>query len=485
MSTMELQKVPLENRTPEDWLKILGQRLDAQAQLVGVYEDYYAGRHPLAFATSKYREAFGALFSAFADNWCEIVVDAAAERLSVVGFRFGENADEDAWAIWQANKLDSKSVAAHTEAGKNGTAYLLVDPNEGGDLPRISVEHPAQCIVARDPETGLRLAALKRWEGEDGLLYATVYLPDALFKFQADVLIAGAETNWQVRAGDPGGPNPLAVVPMVPLENKPGLLTGGISDLRTAIPLQNAINKECSDMIVASEYGAYRQRVITGVEIPRDPDTGRVIGKVQIEAAMSRLWNFEEPTAQVHDLPQTDLANYVKAIDLLIQHLAAQTRTPPHYLLGQVVNVSGDALKAAEAGLVKKCREKILFFSDAWEEAMALALNASGRSDVTAAQCEVLWQDPEQIPVTQLADAAVKKATVGVPQPVLWRELGYTPEQIAEMTVLAAAEAKAKQEQQQQMFDQQQQRLEQQQQSRQQGQQGQPFKQGQPSGSAP
>ena len=35
------------------------------------------------------------------------------------------------------------------------------------------------------------------------------------------------------------------------------------------------------------------------------------------------------------DLAQTDLGNFVNAIEMFVQHLAAQTRTPPHYLLGR------------------------------------------------------------------------------------------------------------------------------------------------------
>ena len=78
-------------------------------------------------------------------------------------------------------------------------------------------------------------------------------------------------------------------------------------------------------------------------------------------------------------LPVTDLTNFTKAIEMFVLHLAAQTRTPPHYLLARMANASGDALKAAEAGLVSKCSGKILYFSDAWEEALALALRATGR----------------------------------------------------------------------------------------------------------
>jgi hypothetical protein len=127
---------------------------------------------------------------------------------------------------------------------------------------------------------------------------------------------------------------------------------------------------------------------------------------------------------------------------MLIQHLAAQTRTPPHYLLAKLVNTSGEALAVAEAGLVSKCRGKILFFSDAWEEALALALQAAGGA-VTAADCETLWANPERVSQAQLVDAAVKKKQLGIPLPVIWLELGYTPEQIEEMEQLEESASQA------------------------------------------
>jgi hypothetical protein len=422
-----------------DYLSVLNRRLDVQAMAVAIPEAYYNGHHPLQFATSKFKEAFGSLFSAFADNWCPIVVDAPVERLRVIGFRYGDDVSVDAWAIWQANALDVESVIAHTEAGKCGASYLLVDPN-GGD-PRITVEHAAQCIVMTDPgDRRKRLAALKRWQGDDGYIYATVYLPDGVYKFQSSTTaLAGLSegVRWQGRIGEPDVPNPFGVVPVVPILNTPTILGGGESDLKPAIPIQNAINKLCTDMLVASEFGAFRQRVLTGVEIPRDPETGRPLGRSEIVAAMSRLWTFESSDAKVYDLNPTDLSNFVRAVDMFKADLAAQTRTPPHYLLGQVVNASGDALKVAEAGLVSKCRRKILYFSDPWEEAMALALTATGRSDVVPSDVETMWSDPERTSLAELVDASVKKRTLGIPLEVIWLELGYTPDQISEMKRLA------------------------------------------------
>lgn len=429
----------VEERTPLDWAQIFSGRLDIQAKRVLVSEAYYNGAHPLQFATTKFKEAFGSLFSAFADNWCPIVVDAPVERLQIIGFRTGgKSADEDAWKLWQRSALDVESVIAHTEAGKCGTAYLLVDPNNG--KPRITVEHPSQMIVATDPgDRRTRLAAFKRWQGDDGYLYANLYLPDYVLKFESTTALPMpvGPIEWKLQDYSP---NKLGVVPVIPLDNQPGLLYGGESDLKPAIPIQNAINKLCTDLLVASEFGAFRQRVLTGMEIPRDPETGRPLGRDEIQAAMSRLWVFEPKDAKVTDLEATDLNNFVRAVEMFIAHLAAQTRTPPHYLMGQVVNASGDALKVAEAGLVSKCKRKILYFSDPWEEVMSLALRATGRT-VEPSDVESLWSDPERTSLAELVDAAVKKRSIGIPDEVIWLELGYTPGEIEDMKALQAIEA--------------------------------------------
>ena len=47
---------------------------------------YYDGNHRLAFATESFREAFGGLFAAFAENMCPAVVDAVGDRLELIGF---------------------------------------------------------------------------------------------------------------------------------------------------------------------------------------------------------------------------------------------------------------------------------------------------------------------------------------------------------------------------------------------------------------
>jgi hypothetical protein len=431
--------------TPEEWRAHLELRLDEQAHYIQIFEDYYAGRHRTAFVTSKFREAFGDIFKALVSNWCEIVVDAPVERLAVEGFRFADDqeADETAWNIWMANNLPSQSIVAHTEAVKNGMAYVMLEPGE--PIPKITVEHPAQVYIeyAAGSRTQ-RLAAIKRWQGVDGHVYINVFLPDSVHKWVSKeprafrplnlqrnkitrpVLRFQESEDFEMRDGS--GPNPLGQVPVWEIANRPTMLDGGRSDLTTAIPLQDAINKEIADMILASEFAAFPQRVVTGVEIPTDEEGKPLADKAEMKAAISRLWTFEDPDVKIDEFKAADLNNYTNAITLLLQHLAAQTRTPPHYLLGQIVNASGDALKAAETGLVSKVQRKQIDFAEGWSGVMSSALEVVGAE--MNDNVEVIWKDPEFRSEGEQVDAAVKLATLGVPFEALWERVGATPQQV-------------------------------------------------------
>jgi hypothetical protein len=429
-------------RTPRDWLAVLEERLRKQQDEVDIYERYFVGDHPLRFATTKFKEVFGNLFGAFSDNWNELIVLASVERLEVTGFRTGVNDEGDAaiWRRWQENNLDNGSVLAHTEAVKTGRAYVIV--NSDG---RMAVEHPAQVVVAHMPgDRRQRLAALKKWIGSDGHAYANVYLPDQVVKYRSKAAQtdpgytlsgqtgkdAPASDGWEPRIDDPGGRHNFGVVPVVPLYNNPGMLCDGTSDLRVSIPLTNAINKQVLDMMVASEFAAFPQRVLIGVELPKDPQTGQPLASTELRAHISRLWNLEDSSARVEQLAAADLNNYVKPIEMLIQHLAAQTRTPPHYLLSSIVNASGDALKSAEAGLVSKVEKKILDFSDAWEEAVRLSFKATDDRAADATDLETIWADPEKKSEAEKVDAAQKLLALDVPHEIAWERAGLSPKEI-------------------------------------------------------
>lgn len=344
MSTIETTS-PLT--VPEQWRDNLLAALIARQRKIRTFDSYYDGKHKLLFATVKFRETFGTLFSAFSDNWCDLVVDSSAERLRVDGFRFGddEKADSDAREIWQRNDLDAESELAHTEAIKLGCAYALVGPDDGE--PMIQLEPPTNAIVAVDPAAGRkRLAGLRYWADEWGVEHAVVYLPDAIVWW----LREREHRGWTEDVGS--GRNALGVVPLVPLPNMPTLRNRqGRSDVERVIPLQDAVNKLCADMIVASEFAAFPQRWMTGIEIPvypdGDPNAGQPLPSftARFLAGAGVVWADESENAKMGNFAVSDLGIYVRAIEMFIQHVAAQTRTPPHYLLGAMGSFpSGEAI---------------------------------------------------------------------------------------------------------------------------------------------
>lgn len=442
--------VTIEVGSPTWWLDTLHKRLVARQAAIKTYIAYYEGDHKLTFTTDKFRQAFGGLFGAFSDNWCGVVVDAIGERLRVGGFRLGNTAEADTklWNIWQANQLDADSELAHTDALVCGDSSALVWPEDG--TARITIESPQQVIVAQSKgDRRTRAAALKVWVEEDGFAYATLYLPDGLYKYRSKskipegygVVDAGA-SRWEPR--DVAGEewplrNPFEVVPVVPLVNNPTLLDAcGRSELVAVVPVQDAINKLCADMIVASEYGSFRQRWATGVDIPTDPATNQPVD--DFKTAASRVWRSPNADAAFGDFSQTDLQVFVKAIDMFVQHIASQTRTPPHYFNafeGQFP--SGESIKSAETGLVAKARRKMRSFGESWEEVMRLALIASGdRRTRKVENMETIWGDPESRSESEHIDAIVKQQALGVPDEILWEKAGYSPQEIERMRAMKA-----------------------------------------------
>jgi len=435
------------------WIDRLSKVLDNRAAPMRKYEEYYRGKHPMLYAGSKYRAAFGNLFSGFADNFCGLVVDAVEQRLDIEGFRMGSDeslkADADAWRIWQSNNLDARSQIAHTEALVKGETSVLiwVDPDDS-DQVQITVQDALQMAIGYDRATGQRLAALKRFVQDDGSTWFTLYLPDRIEKYQT--LPKGA-SNAMLKFGryaleqrqTPGEnwplPNPIGVVPVVPLLNLPHFDGTGTSEIASVIPLQNALNKLFLDMLVASEYAAFRQRWATGLELEIDEDTGKP--KNPFQANAGSIWTVEEAATKFGEFDVTDLENYVKAIETTIQHIATITSTPPHYLLGSSgAFPSGESLTATETGLVEKAKRKQRYLGEGWEEVIRVAFKVLDDPKGDIMDSETIWRDPESKNEGVHIDALVKLGSLGVPEEMLWEMAGLTPQQIERAKAIIAKE---------------------------------------------
>lgn len=411
---------------------------------VGLLERYYRGDHPLPAVNVEAAGQFRRMLEQSVTNWMGLVVDATAERLHVIGFKFGDDTgDQDAWALWQRNNLDAQAELLHVTAGTCGEAYTLVWTDERG-APQITVEHPCEVIVETDPANPRRrLAAVKTWSDTadgDKVEYCTLWTPEAMWRWHRP----SQSGKWEPRTEDGTAAvvdNPVGAVPVVPFVCRPTMRPyGGRSEIEDVTPIQDRLNATLFDRLLSAEFSAFRQRWATGLEIPTDPETNRPVEP--FKHAIHRLWVSEDPETKFGEFGETDLSGFIAAVEADVQHLAAITRTPPHYLLGQSgAFPSGESLKSTETGLVAKVRRRQLHYGESWEETMRLAFAILGDSRAEVADAETVWDDPESRTEGEHVDALLKRQALGVPQEQLWLEGGYSPQDVARFRRLASQDA--------------------------------------------
>jgi hypothetical protein len=450
MATAE-QAVRILNKLSDELAKRQNDSGDSYTFGVDTLMKAYSGEHKLKFASDNFREYFADRYRSFSDNWCGIVADAPHERLEPIGIRLkgDESGDAALWDLWRDNDADALCDLALLDAIIAKRSYALVWGDED-DEPRITWESPSQAIVSYDPETRARAAGAKIW-CDDEHEYATLYLPDEVWKFQRERVTSGLVDqngrafttslpgNWQPRA-EGYLANPMGKVPLVELANRPRLVGEPTSDIAGVLSMQHAVNMFWAELFAVADEATLGQRLVIGAEAPMVPvlnAAGEVVGEKPLDLKKFRrdtIAFIGDPGAKAHQWDAAKLDVFTNVIEIMVGHIAAQTRTPAHYLLigGTIANVSGDAMKALETGLVKRTEEKTQHFGRGIRdvfELVALAQGDAGKAAVIRGG-QVLWKDIENRSDAQRADALSKKKEMGYPLRYLLEQDGLSPAEI-------------------------------------------------------
>lgn len=443
--------MPISEEEARRRVERLSHDLTARRPTVEDRLRYYKGElGRLRFATDEFQQYFGEKFSGFDDNWCQPVVTAAAERMNLQGIRLGEarRADAGLARVWDANDCDRGSSEAFAVFMGAAWSYALVHPAAGeGDIPRVTWEHPTQAIVDRDPVTGDIRSGLVSWI-DDTHDHATLYTDDQVWKWQRsrtpeqwDQKLPSSGGGWQMRpveGEDWPTVNPLGLCPMVELRNQTLLDDVPLSDISGVMTMQDAINLVWAYLLNALDYASLPGRVVSGAEAPRVP----ILDKDGQETHMTRpldldtlvkeriLWIPGEAT--IGEWTAANLEAFSKVIEHAVEHIAAQTRTPPHYLVARMVNTAAESLTIAEAGLVSRTGERITYAKAPLRRLfrlLALALGDREKAD----QCRtgtLLWSNIQYRSEAQLADALSKKRQIGYPVRYLLELDGLDPDEV-------------------------------------------------------
>lgn len=399
--------------TPKWWLRRLENELIARKPDMQVYRDLVDDNHdePFSAETSvKFREMAGLATT----NLTGLAVEATAERMNVEGIRIGDepDADKDVWDnIWQRSDFDEGSQDAITSALVYSRSMVSVEPpSASSQYARLHYEDPRQVVIAHGP-SGERRAALKVFADEwTGDIFGTLYLPNVIVKMVqangSNTVIPGA-SRWLARdigREDSVVANPLGEIPFFELQNK---LTGSVrSEVAPLVIPQKRLNQLVFNTDAVAEYGAFRQKWVTGIEIPHDPITGLPVAPYS--ASLTSLFVAEDDAVTFGDFNPTDPDGYIKLGQEIAAHISRLSRVPITYFLSNISNLGGDALALLISGLVLKCQRRVIGYEPALEGAIRLALRTQGDPRANAANIELKWADMETRSKAQDADAAVK-----------------------------------------------------------------------------
>ena len=230
-----------------------------------LFEDYYAGRHQLKFATAKFSRDYSQLVVGLRENLCPAAVSGFVDDLNLR--TWGPGLDVGAEATL-SRTLSSLLLGAW----KAGDAYVLVWPNRAGkSIPRIqSAEVGIPTVDPDDPTQLLRWT--KHWiDPRTGYGRAMVVYPDRVERWvTVDKLRSEHSAHPQPFPEDSTGyvpytgdgddsviPHLYGKVPVcwLPLDSD-GSGGYGRSILTDVVPLQDALNKEWANILVAAEAAA-------------------------------------------------------------------------------------------------------------------------------------------------------------------------------------------------------------------------------------
>lgn len=388
-------------------------------------------------ATPEYRE----LSARAQAPWGDLVVGSIAQTLYVEGYR-RPDAPEDStgWSIWQANGMDGRQVALHRAVLTYGLAYGICLPGKtlaGEAMPIMRGVSPREMLavyedVAWDewPQYALRVATRKK-----GFV---LQLLDAELVYNLTLDEKGDKPKF-VGTEEHGA----GVCPVVRYKNRHDLEGRLAGEVEPFIPVLGRIDQTAFDRLVVQRFASWIVRTISGMDLTKTAEVNGVnVGEVIQALKVNDFLTSDNPNTTFGSLPATPLDGFIKAHDSDLTVLSAVSQTPAFEVLGQMANLSAEALAAAKSSQTAKSDERKHTLGEDHEQFIRLgshmAGDTAGASDFNS---QVRWADTSIRSLAQAADAYGKLVQMlGIPPEVLWPKVpGMTQQDVDEAKLLVEA----------------------------------------------
>lgn len=387
-------------------------------------------------------------------NLIKIVIDSLVESLFVDNLRMtrspeaaeGEPAGDpedvtnDVWKAWQANRLDRGQSGLYRAVFQygygytvftKGAPYPLIRPmsarrmtamyGDGDDWPDYALERRRKPDTFRlyDEEFVYELgydSKEKRFAVGSVALHGSPYCPVVKYSDVDDLDLDDEPEPYCLPA--PGREGDVT-----------RMVAGQVAPLMT---LQDQTDVTSFGLHAAQWYTAFRQRWVIGWT----PGSR----SQKMESGASQLWTFDADPDEMKlgEFAETSLDGFLRSRESTLKYAATLSQTPVHELIGELVNLSAEALAAAEAGRDRKIDERKTGLGESHEQ-LAQGVGALMGVEVPD-DLEVVWRDNSARAFGAIVDGLGKiAAQLQVPPSELWDRIpGATRQDVRRWKVAQA-----------------------------------------------
>lgn len=360
------------------------------------YEDYYDGDTAVRLPT-KLKAALESQLG-FTDNYCRRVVDIPVAFLAGADLGLEVTFGDDLAEAIEDEAQRKAALDAAEQRAKEAERYLYQVYKDNSMLRRglikalriqgkkgevafkvgVDGDRDAEGKLVRNSNLQIRITALRpdivfpRWSAEDyeemescvikyprvdasgrPEVFAQVWTKDEVIEY----ISAGNESNWRETRRDK---NTWGVIPIVWCKNREDDLPWGRSDLEDIIPLQDAINKTLTDLMVNADYQAFQKVFLLGHDASADD---------QISLGPGTLTTLTNPETKVHTIEPASPDGLLAIFARCVEEVSALSGIPQRMFnkgegFGQL---SGVALKIAFMPLLDLTAEKAALMREALE----------------------------------------------------------------------------------------------------------------------
>lgn len=406
-------------------------------------EQYYEGEVSERFATAQLRHVLRTTKHRGSHNYIRVISDAVLNRLEIANITASTpEAQAKVDAAWEDNEMDLEANEVHRRALEYGDCYALVWPDETGEV-QISYNSPRTTALVYDPENPRKKQyGVKMWkvgnpfDAQAKSTRLNIYLPDRILKYVVNSEEVTEGTNW-VSLGEEE--NPFGAVPIFHFRTHRPY---GVPEGKAAFGAQDDVNKLLATHMFTVDYQGAPQRyalAYTGdtdaVDFGDDETERENVGALHSDPGS--LW-YLKGIMNVGQFNPADPAVFWNPINALKQSMATLTSTPFHYLQMPLSVSGGEAMRVAEAPLLKKVADRQSSFGATWKELFKFVLKIEGITDV---RVDVKWGIVESMDALGQWDVMLKKINAGLSHRQALREKGYAEADVERIMNERAQEA--------------------------------------------